>query len=164
MRDRKYYLNLRNKYSPGNLKIIFILESPPTNGNFFYDLDGRITEKLFSAMMKVIGYRPLSKEDGLKEFSEEGYLIIDATYVPANAIENKRERNKVILMDLPRLLDDLSDKRRANIVLVKANICRMLEGPLTEAGFRVKNNGRIVPFPSNGQQNNFLNQIEKILS
>jgi hypothetical protein len=36
---------------------------------------------------------------------------------------------------------------------VKANVCRLLETPLTRQGFTVLNHGTIIPFPSNGQQN-----------
>ncbi len=45
--DKEYYLKLRNKYLPESLKIIFILESPPASGKYFYNETGKTTEPLF---------------------------------------------------------------------------------------------------------------------
>jgi hypothetical protein len=70
-------------------------------------------------------------------------------------------------MDLPELIVDLKEtigRRRVKIILVKANICRMLEEPLKAIGLNVINNGKIIPFPSSGQQNKFHNAIEIIIN
>ena len=116
-------------------------------------------------MMKIINYRPVSKADGLKEFSKRGYAIVDATYSPVNHIKNERKRNEAILFDLPDLIDDLREiigRRRVKIILVKANICRMLEEPLKAVGFNVINQNRTVPFPGSGQQKNFFKAIKQL--
>jgi hypothetical protein len=166
MSPKYYYHKLRQKYLPQKIKLIFLLESPPISGDYFYDPDGRATEQLFSTMMKIINYRPVSKADGLKEFSKRGYAIVDATYSPVNHIKNERKRNKAVLKDLPNLIDDLRGvigRRRIKIILVKANICHMLEAPLKAVGFNVINQGRTVPFPGSGQQNKFFKAIKQIL-
>ena len=150
MPSKSHYLNLRQKYLPEKIKLIFLLESPPASGDYFYDPDGRPTEQLFSAMMKSIDYQPLSKADGLAEFARQGYVLVDATYSPVNNIKNKRKRNEAILRDLPNLIVDLRKimgRQRVMIILVKANICKMLEEPLKAVGFNVINNGITIPFP-----------------
>lgn len=160
----EYYKRLRNEYLPKNLKIIFIAESPPAAGTFFYNPDGEITEQLFSAMMKLISHKPKAKKDGLLEFANKGLLVVDAVYQPVNDIGNYNIRNEKILKNLPSLIDDLRKiigKKRVKIILIKANICRMLEAPLKEIGFKVINNGVIVPFPGNGQQNKFYKMIKQ---
>jgi hypothetical protein len=117
-------------------------------------------------MMKVINYRPVSKADGLREFAMRGYVLIDATYTPVNHIKNERKRNQAILRDLPDLIDDLRKiigRQRIKIIIVKANICQMLEAPLKAVGFKVINNGISVPFPGSGQQNKFFQAIKQML-
>jgi hypothetical protein len=117
-------------------------------------------------MMKIIGYSPVSKSDGLAEFANQGYILADATYSPVNHIKNVRKRNEGILRDLPDLIDDLRaiiGRQRIKIILIKANICRMLEEPLKAIGFNVINNGITVPFPGSGQQNKFIKAIKQIL-
>ncbi len=166
MPQKSYYINLRQEYWPEKIKIIFLLESPPVSGDYFYDPDGKTTEQLFSSMMKLIGCRPESKAAGLKEFAKKHYVIADATYSPVNQIKNKRKRNEAILRDLPNLIDDLRKmigRRRVKLILVKANICRMLEAPLKAIGFNVINNGIMVPYPGSGQQKKFSKAIKRIL-
>ena len=53
---RAEYLWLRAPYVPEDRQIVFVLESPPKSGLYFYSPDVRVSEPLFSAMMKdVIG-------------------------------------------------------------------------------------------------------------
>ena len=50
------------------------------------------------------------------------------------------------------------------VVLVKANVCRLLEGPLRAAGFNVLNAGRATYFPAAGQQGRFHEQFGVVVS
>lgn len=167
MHDRAYYIDLREQFRPSKINVTFVLESPPVSGKYFYDPKGKTGEPLFSAMMKVIGHEPAIKEDGLVAFSKTGFFLVNATYSPVNHIKSMKKRNEAILADLPELIQDLKyslGNQQVRVVLVKANICRLLEEPLKTAGFRVINNGTIVPFPSHNHQPNFHKQIKKVLS
>ena len=44
---RAEYLSLRAPYLPEDRKIIFVLESPPKSGLYFYNPQGRVSEPLF---------------------------------------------------------------------------------------------------------------------
>jgi hypothetical protein len=150
------YLKLRDRFTPSNPKIIFVLESPPASGRYFYNPDGPVTEPLFKAMMKdVLEIVPNAKEEGLAEFASRGYLIVDATYTPVNALAD-READAIIVRDFPDLVDDLRKHNGllAGIVLVKANVCD-LEPKLKNAGFNVLNGGVKIPFPGTGNQGKF---------
>lgn len=169
MDSKRYYLDLRAKYRPAKIKLIFVLESPPTSGNFFYDPAGKVTDPLFSAMMKMIGHEASSKEDGLTAFAHKGFFLVDATYRPVNHIKNQKRRNRAILSDLPDLILDLKDiiesqQDKINIVLVKANICRLLEERLMAVGVNVINNKTVIPFPSHGNKERFHENIRKVLT
>ena len=61
LKIRKSYLEYRNKYKPENILAIFVLESPPKSGKYFYNNEGDISEPLFKAMMKLIGFEPEDK-------------------------------------------------------------------------------------------------------
>ncbi len=82
--NKEYYFPLRNKYLPTNLKVVFVLESPPASGKYFYDEGGSLSEPLFSAMMKLLNFNPQSKRDGLRYFADSGHFLVDATYEPVN--------------------------------------------------------------------------------
>jgi hypothetical protein len=118
-------------------------------------------------MMKdVLELEPKTKDEGLKEFASRGFLLVDATYTPVNYPNiSSKERNRIILGDFPMLLKDLQMLIEAStaVVLVKANVCELLEGKLSDHGFTVLNHGRRIPFPSNGRQREFRNLIRPLL-
>jgi hypothetical protein len=161
---KEYYIKLRNEYLPETLKLIFILESPPASGKYFYDKTGKITEPLFNELMKTLDYKPINKKDGLDFFKSQGFFLIDSTYKPVNKMKEKEKEN-TILSDFNNLIDDLDtmSSNKSPLILVKANICRLLEDKLKLKGFNVLNKGIVVPFPSSGQQKRFHVEISKIL-
>jgi len=164
--NKDYYLRIRKKYLPSKLNLLFILESPPVSGNYFYDETGKSTEPLFSAFMKFLSYNPTDKKDGLEHFKSNGYFLVDATYKQVNKLKGKI-RDYTILSDYSSLIDDLetlSPKKNVPIILVKANICRMFDERLTERGFKILNKGIIIPFPSHGHQKMFHSEMSKVLS
>jgi hypothetical protein len=90
---------------------------------------------------------------------------VDPTYELVNTYDGKR-RDEVISRDYEQLredLDHLLPDRTIPIVLLKANVCRLLEPRLTRDGFNVLNGGRLVYFPSTGQQRKFREQFGAIL-
>jgi len=163
MIDKKYYLKLRNKFIPDNLKIIFLLESPPASGKYFYDPAGSKGELLFRTMMKLIDYEPKTKLDGLNEFKNRGYLLIDSTYFQIDKIADRKQRNLIIIKDISDLIDDLAKiikRKRIKIVPVQKNVCQILSGPLKSVGFNIINND--IPFPDPSQQKVFFKKMKEI--
>jgi hypothetical protein len=165
--SRADYLRFRAPYLPEHRKIVFVLESPPKSGLYFYNPAGQVSEPLFSAMMKdVVGIQPRFKDEGLCEFASRGLLLIDATYTPVNHDHlTLKERNKRILDDLPVLVEELRGYvgPGTGVVLVKANVCTLLGPILTAHGFPILNRGRTIPFPSTGQQNRFRAAVREVL-
>ncbi|MDA3918993.1 MAG: hypothetical protein PF690_18775 [Deltaproteobacteria bacterium] len=164
--NKDYYLKLRNKYFPKELKFILVLESPPVSGKYFYDETGKTSEPLFNELMKALNYKPIAKKDGLKFFSDQGFFLVDATYKPINKLKGV-ERNNTILSDFDNLVADLENstpEKQSGLILVKANICRLLENELQQKGFNVLNQGAVIPFPSTGQQKRFQTEFQKILN
>ncbi len=163
---RTDYLLLRRRYEPEPEKIslVIIAESPPRSGRYFYNPTGAITEPLFSALMRQLGISAISKEDGLQAFQQRGWVLIDATYEPVNALSCLK-RDGVIARDYPLLRDDLTSlipDRASPVVLIKANVCRILEPKLADDGFNVLNRGRIIYFPSSGRQGDFHRQFSAV--
>jgi hypothetical protein len=94
--------------------------------------------------------------------------LVDATYTPVNHEHlSLQERNKRILDDLPVLVSVYELHAYVGsgtgVVLVKANVCTLLEPILTAHGFPILNRGRTIPFPSTGQQNRFREAVRQVL-
>lgn len=166
-RERSEYLRLRRQYEPKVVRLIVVAESPPVSGKYFYDPVGKTTEALFSAMMTQLRFTPCTKEEGLDEFKRQGWVLVDATYQAVNKLEGpKSGRDLVIERDYPRLKRDLKALTRGRsipLVLIKANVCRILEPKLTSDGFEVLNRERVVYFPAAGRQLQFQRQFRAIL-
>lgn len=169
MKNENYYKKLRNKFLPKNLKTIFLMESPPSSGKYFYDETGNTNESLFSAMMGVLSIKtPQTKRRGLEEFAKKGYFLVDATHVPVNDIRNPRKRDDKILENYDKLVVDLHEiigNEDVRIILVQKNICRLFQirKPLRKEGFDIVNNGETIPFPSHHWQREFDQKIRKFL-
>jgi hypothetical protein len=165
--NRDDYLAMRTVYEPKEPKLVIVAESPPASGKYFYNPEGSISEALFSAFMKHLGQKPTTKAEGLDHFKNQGWILVDATYTPVNALTHGPSRDEVInegfeqlKKDLKRLTDGRSD---TPVILIKANVCRRLEPRLKEAGFKVLNAGRIIYFPSSGRQGEFQSQFAEVV-
>ncbi len=168
-RDRDYYLHLRKEYEPKNIKLVIIAESPPASGKYFYDTTGSRKEPLFAALMVQLGISPITKAAGLLDFQNRGWVLVDATYQPVDKLTKDagHDRDQVIVRDYPLLREDLVSlipDRSTPVVLVKANVCRILGPRLLNDGFIVLNKGRDIYFPSNGRQPDFKKRFAGILS
>jgi len=59
-------------------------------------------------------------------------------------------------------LESLISDKAVPLILIKANICRILEPKLKQDGFNVLNHDLVVPFPAAGRQTEFHRQFDKI--
>jgi hypothetical protein len=166
--DRDHYLRLRREYQPEFIRLVIIAESPPASGKYFYDPTGSAKEPLFAAIMQQLGITSSTKQAGLRKLQERGWVLVDATYQPVDRLAKNasHDRDEVIVRDYRLLLDDLATMmpdRSIPLVLIKANVCRILEPLLSKEGFRVLNGGRAIYFPSNGRQTDFKKQFGTVV-
>src|SRR4051794_14809782 len=100
--QRSEYLSLRSRFTPSSVRLVVVAESPPVSGKYFYDPNGAVTEPLFAALMKQIGTKPETKNEGLLAVQKQGWVLVDTTYEPVNS---NRKRDEVIRRDHPQLRD-----------------------------------------------------------
>jgi hypothetical protein len=161
------YFALRAPYTPARPKVIFVLESPPVSGEYFYNPAGRLKESLFRAMMHdVLEIAPETKAQGLGEFAARGFLLIDATYTPVNGYREGPVRDKIVVDGFHFLVEELQKYARAEtrVILVKKNVCNLLARRLKDLNrFHILNSEDIIPFPGSGQQARFREIIRHTL-
>jgi hypothetical protein len=156
---------MRRRYEPDVVRLVIIAESPPASGHYFYN-PSATSEWLFRALMQQLSFSPVNKESGLLEFQRRGWVLVDATYKPVNELPNGSKRDKIIIGDYQSFRDDLASllpDRSAPLILIKENVCRLLEPRLKKDGFNVLNAGRVIYFPSHGRQNDFHRQFAAVL-
>jgi hypothetical protein len=168
MRDRSEYLQLRRAYQPAVVRLVIVAESPPASGLYFYDPEGRVSEPIFAAFMKLLLLSPLNKANGLRALQDRGWILVDATYEPIDKKFKARDkaRDAVLVRDYPLLKRDILELSRGEpvpIVLIKENVCRVLEPLLVQDKFPILNRGRRVYLPMQGNQPQFHRVFGEIL-
>jgi hypothetical protein len=164
VKKRSEYLEFRRRYEPECIRLVIIAESPPASGKYFYDPAGATSEPLFAALMKQLDHshpHRATKEDGLREFQRRGWVLVDATYEPVDKLSDSAA-SSVIERHYPLLRDDLArliPDRSTPLVLIKANVCRILKPKLLQDGFKVLNGDRVIYFPGAGRQKEFHQQF-----
>ena len=80
---------LRKSYKPDKVKILFVGESPPAGGTFFYNANSNLyrnTKKAFEiALEKEWSY------DFLSDFKKMGCYLVDLCLIPVNKGMTKKE-------------------------------------------------------------------------
>ena len=161
MRMRDTYISVRQRYQPERTTLAIVAESPPASGRY-YDETGATTQPLFAAVMRQLGLQPATKHEGLRALQQKGWILVDATYQPVNALDASG-RDAAIVRDYPLPRDDLRALAPERVVLIKANVCLLLESKLIADGFHVINAGRAIYFPSHGRQRDFHRQFADIV-
>ncbi|MEE9447388.1 MAG: hypothetical protein V3V09_05480 [Arenicellales bacterium] len=167
MHNKAYYKKLRKQWAPDTPRLIVIAESPPADGDYIYKAKGSRRESLFMELLiQLFGVVPKNKADGLRAMQQWGIVLLDATYTPLYDLKPKA-KNQALVKSLPALMKELNTFKQAKqtpIILIKKNVCDLLEGPLLGEGFNVVNDGAMVPFPGSGQQGKFRSAFSKILA
>jgi hypothetical protein len=162
---RGYYRRLRKKYTPQRIKLAIVAESPPSSGKYFYDANGKVGEPLFKALMKhevttQTRVVPLYVLGLLTRFGQLVHRLVGGVHKnPAFLLKAVKAvcfcRGRVLEADV---------LGRPPLILIKKNVCQILEPMLADEGFNVLNRGRVVYFPSHGRQTAFHRQFKQILS
>src|SRR5580693_4965629 len=91
---------LRKNFRPDRITTLFVGESAPESGKFFYSGNSG----LFRAMQKAFGGRPTFLED----FKRSGFYLDDLVLTPVNKLE-RRERSRRRQEAVPELAKRLAE-------------------------------------------------------
>ena len=152
---------LRCSYKPDKIRALFVGESPPAGGTFFYKGNSnlvRYTEEAFSAVFDMsFKY----SEDFLRAFQGLGCYLDDLCLIPVNRLakaELKRHRRESV----ESLAVRIHAANPEAIVTVMRGITPQVERAVGRA-----NLGRVpvcsVPFPTWGRHQQYIAQLKDIL-
>ncbi|RLA41701.1 MAG: hypothetical protein DRR42_24345 [Gammaproteobacteria bacterium] len=159
MYGNQYYSNLRAPFAPSEVNLVLLFESPPDSGRYFYDPNGKTTEPLFSAVMKLLRWNPVTKAEGLELLRDTGIILLDATYQQVNNMSDV-QRREIMRSEYEQLEERLPD---APILIGMVKVLDAVGQRLKDEGYEVLNNRVRVPFPSNGNQKKFHTMASRLL-
>ena len=143
---------LRKSFYPDCITTLFVGESAPASGRFFYSSNS----SLFRAMKQVFG----SQESFLEDFKRSGFYLDDLVLTPINKMES-RERSRRRQEAVPELAKRLVEYKPKAVVVVMRAILPKVRQAMQIAG--MSNEPFCVPHPAFGNWTRFSNAMTEII-
>ena len=145
--------NLRANYRPDNIRVLFVGESPPTSGKFFY----RENSTLYYATKEAFN----NPYNFLIKFQNWGFFLDDLVLFPINRFdEMKRKAERLDHQD--ELAARLMEYQPLAVVTVMKGIKSHVDTAMELAGLSVINYA--LPFPWSEQYRiQYVNGLRKLL-
>jgi hypothetical protein len=130
---------LRHTFRPTRVTTLFVGESPPNGGTFFYKRDSQ----LYWAMKEALS----ATFDFLTSFQADGFFLDDLVLHPINQIKIGKERDEHRRNGVSLLAERMTDYKPLAVVAVMCAIEPMVKDAIRKAGLsRVPL--YVTPFPS----------------
>lgn len=148
---------VRLSYLPERIMTLFVGESAPASGKFFYTGDS-----LTAYMRSALGLEQRGFEEFLALFKGRCWYLDDLVIGRSvNDIKDNRERMKICSARQGDLADRIGRYRPAAVVLLKRTIENMVLDATRTAALHAK--FFAVPFPGSGNKPRFIAAMQKIL-
>jgi len=169
---KQRYTTQRIKYKPSKVNVLFIAESPPSSGGYFYAEKTIGKDHLFRETMKALEFWPIhrpmrkgcDKRRMLNEFRSIGFFLIDTCEIPVDRLQSRERRLSTVqgALTLPRRVRSIDPDR---ILIVKKTVFKPARQVLSDAGFENRIlNTKPLPFPSHGNQRKYRTMLRRLLA
>jgi hypothetical protein len=153
---------IRDQYRPSFIRLLFVGESAPVSGNFFYKGDSLTShvQMAFEKAFKVQfdGHRPF-----LQCFKALGCYLDDLSHVPVNGLADP-EREKMLKKSVPEFSDRLKLFNPKAIIVSPMKIKKYFEEARNAISFEPIDSW-FLPYPSYNRKNRlrFVEGLFRIL-
>jgi hypothetical protein len=148
---------LRARYRPSKITTLFVGESAPASGDFFYSGNTALKRHMQSAVEDSIGD---NGGEFLERFKGYGWYLDDLVLIPVNRLE-KSERLALCKNSQNSLATRIAEYQPAAIVTLLMSIKPIVDAAAVEAGSTARRFA--VPFPGMGQQGRFKIAMAEIV-
>jgi hypothetical protein len=153
--------SLRHAYKPARVRWLFIGESPPANGTFFYKADSNLSRYTQQAFSIALERKFADGKEFLDSFKAQGCYLIDLcdhpiNHLPESEREEQRRRGATSLPE--RIAEHLP---QASIVVMKA-IAKYVQPAIGQAGL-ADLPCYVLPFPAMGNQKRYVERLVAVL-
>jgi hypothetical protein len=146
---------LRARHRPATIKVLFVGESAPAGGTFFYAGNSQVYHALRGAISMHLGLG-----DFLANFQAAGFFLDDLSLEPIDW-QTASQRKRVHAANVASLADRLRDYRPQAVVALLKAIEPSVVDACRQAGLSIVPSA--VSFPGNGQQANFRRELGALL-
>jgi hypothetical protein len=144
---------IRARYRPERITTLFMGESAPASGKFFYHGDTAMMRN----MKRVLKEAELYKEGDFFEWLQrQGWFLDDLVLTPVNAMD-RLDRLAKCEASVPHLADRLREYHPQAVVTLMKGIKPYVDAAMAVAGCTVPHHA--LPFPGQGRQGQFRSQM-----
>jgi hypothetical protein len=143
-KERRQRERLRRTFRPARLRLLFIGESPPASGRFFYRRNSGLYRAMSDAF-RVID-PSINDENFLTAFQEAGCYLVDLCPEPVDQLDSKSRRS--VCRAGEELLSGKIARLRPAMI---ATLLRSIEGNVTRAASHVDWHGPFIHLPYPGR-------------
>jgi hypothetical protein len=139
---------LRKRYRPAHVRLLFVGESPPASGRFFYQADSGLYRAIRDAF--VDAYPNVGEGDFLKAFQKLGCYLVNLCGKPVDRVGRDRRKRACVKGEvrLARILRQL----RPEIVIT---VVRSIVENVTRSERRANWKGRRIELPYPGRWHHY---------
>ncbi len=151
---------IRRSYLPDKVTILFVGESAPASGNFFYIGDS-LTKYTQRAFENALGLEFYDHIDFLYWFRKMECYLDDLSHIPVNQMERLEREN--VLIDS---IDSFSDRLTVYSPIIVIGILMKIQSYIIEAMERAEMQDveyHFLPFPGFGNQNRYVAELTELL-
>jgi hypothetical protein len=153
--------SFRQSFYPrkGRVSVLFIGESRPHGGTFFYTGNSNLARYTQEAFARLYG--PFATPTTfLKRFSALGCYLVDLCCKPVNGL-TPAERRDACRAGESALARTLAKEQPRAIVVVKRGVAPFVGRAVAQAG--VQREPDVLPFPSHGHQRSYVDALTRVL-
>jgi len=153
--------DVRHSYKPGDIRVLFVGESPPSGGTFFYKADSNLSRYTQQAFSVTFNTAFESGEDFLRCFQELGCYLDDLCLFPVNRTV-AAERNCHRARGVEALAVRMRVASPNAIIVVMRAIRRYVKQARCHAGLESVP-VHFVSFPAQGHQQRYVAELVGLL-
>lgn len=135
---------LRRRYRPDEVRLLFVGESPPASGRFFYRCDSGLYRAMREAFATVLP--PMDDADFLDAFKAMGCYLVDACPYPVDRLH--RHQRMAACAEGEGLLTRRIRELKPQLI---ATLVRSIRGNVERAAGKAGWHGRLVDLPYPGR-------------
>jgi hypothetical protein len=136
--------DLRRRYRPAQVRLLFVGESPPASGRFFYNRDSGLYRAILQAFQQ--DDPSISTQTFLKVFQTTGCYLIDLCAEPVDRMDTAA-RKQACRLGEPSLVRSLTELKPQVIITV----VRSIEANVIRAGRKAGWSGTFLHLPYPGR-------------
>jgi hypothetical protein len=134
----------RKSFRPRKVRLLFVGESPPASGRFFYHRDSGLYRAMRDAFIAVD--RTISDENFLKRFQDAGCYLVDLCGRPVDDLDPALRR-AACNAAVPRFAQTIAELNPERV----ATLVRSIEADVKSAASRAAWDGPILHLPYPGR-------------